>query len=86
LYLAPLYQKKIALGRQGFPWNVHLEIDYNYRKGLCPVVEQMHESTLIYTPLMREPLEEIDVDDFVSAIKKVLAQREQLRHEEPRES
>ena len=72
LYLAPLYQKKIALGRQGFPWTMNPGVAYEYRKGLCPVTERMHESELIYTPLMREPLQERDVDDFVAAIRKVL--------------
>jgi dTDP-4-amino-4,6-dideoxygalactose transaminase len=73
LYLAPLYQNKVAMGRKGFPWNVNPTVEYNYRKGICPVVERMYEMELIYTPLMREPLTESDIDDFVAAIKKVLA-------------
>jgi perosamine synthetase len=72
LYLAPLYQKKIAMGRAGFPWNVNAGVEYNYSKGICPVVERMYDQELIYTPLMREPLTESDIDDFVAAIKKVL--------------
>jgi perosamine synthetase len=79
LYLAPLYQKKIAIGAHGFPWNIHPTIDYVYRKGLCPVAERMHEQELIYTPLMREPLQESDIDDFVAAIRKVLQHKEALR-------
>lgn len=73
LYLAPLYQRMIAMGRAGFPWNTNAGVDYDYRKGICPVVERMYEQELIYTPLMREPLTEGDIDDFVAAIKKVLA-------------
>jgi perosamine synthetase len=73
LYLAPLYQKKIALGRNGFPWSMNPSVDYNYSKGICPIVENFHDETLIYTPLMREPLVEADIDDFVTAIGKVLA-------------
>lgn len=73
LYLAPLYQKKISMGRKGFPWSVNEGVEYNYSKGICPVVERMYDRELIYTPLMREPLAECDVDDFVAAIKKVLA-------------
>ena len=72
LYLAPLYQKKIAIGRTGFPWSANLGVEYNYSKGNCPVVERMYDHELIYTPLMREPLTESDIDDFVAAIKKVL--------------
>jgi perosamine synthetase len=73
LYLAQLYQNKIALGRNGFPWNLNPGVEYNYSKGICPVVERMYDLELIYTPLMREPLTESDIDDFVNAIEKVLA-------------
>ena len=78
LYLAPLYQKKIAMGSTGFPWNINAGVEYNYSKGICPVVESMYDQKLIYTPLMREPLTETDIDDFVAAIKKVLANSGEL--------
>ena len=64
---------RAALGRAGFPWNANAGVEYNYSKGICPVVERMYDYELIYTPLMREPLTESDIDDFVAAIKKVLA-------------
>lgn len=80
LYQAPLYQKKIAFGPQGFPWTMHPAVDYDYRKGLCPVVERMHETELIYTPLIREPLQKSDIDDFITAIKKVIHNRADLAH------
>jgi dTDP-4-amino-4,6-dideoxygalactose transaminase len=78
LYLAPMYQQKIAIGRAGFPWSVNADVEYDYSKGICPIVERMHYHELIYTPLMREPLTESDIDDFVSAIKKVLANAHEL--------
>jgi len=43
------------------------------------VVERMYEEELIYTPLMREPLLESDIDDFVAAIKKVLLNKAELQ-------
>jgi dTDP-4-amino-4,6-dideoxygalactose transaminase len=82
LYLAPLYQKKIGIGACGFPWTVHPSVRYDYHKGLCPVAEHLHEHELIYTPLMREPLEESDVDDFLGAIRKVMSRKEALRAQE----
>jgi perosamine synthetase len=78
LYLAPLYQRKIALGSKGFPWTQNPDVQYDYGKGLCPVVERMHEQELIYTPLMREPLAEADIDQFIAAIRKVLDHRAEL--------
>lgn len=78
LYLAPLYQKKIALGSKGFPWTCNPEVDYQYAKGLCPVVERMHEEEMIFTPIIREPLEERDIDDVIRAIRKVWQYRDEL--------
>jgi dTDP-4-amino-4,6-dideoxygalactose transaminase len=79
LYLAPLYQKKIAIGSKGFPWTENPDVHYDYSRGICPVVERMHFEELIYTPLMREPLSEADIDDFVAAIRKVLSQPQALQ-------
>lgn len=79
LYLAPMYQKKIAFGAKGFPWSVNPDVDYNYQKGICPVVERMFDEELIFTPLMREPLLESDIDDFVAAIEKVLSNKAELQ-------
>jgi len=79
LYLAPMYQQKIAIGSKGFPWTVNPDVNYDYSKGSCPVVERMHEEELIYTPLMREPLTEADIDDFIGAIRKVLQHRAEVQ-------
>lgn len=76
LYLAPMYQRKVALGRQGFPWNLHPEVDYRYEPGLCPVAERMRNEELLLTPLVREPLTERDMDDLAAAMAKVLGQRQ----------
>jgi perosamine synthetase len=72
LYLSPMYQKQIALGSKGFPWSQNKGITYNYAKGLCPVVEQLHEESMIFTPLIREPLQESDIDDALAALRKVV--------------
>lgn len=79
LYLAPMYQKKIALGSKGFPWTINAGVKYDYSKGSCPVVERMHYQEMIYTPLIREPLMESDIDDLIAIIKKVLANKDQLK-------
>lgn len=78
LYLAPLYQKKIALGGKGFPWTMQPDVDYRYAKGLCPVTERMHEQEMLLPTVIREPLTTADVDDFVAAIRKVLAHKDEL--------
>ncbi len=79
LYLAPLYQKKIALGSKGFPWTMNPDVHYDYAKGLCPTVERIHEHEMIFTPLIREPLEASDIDDVVNAIEKVMRNKDALK-------
>ncbi len=78
LYLAPMYQRKIAIGRTGFPWSINEDISYSYSSGDCPVAERMYFQEMIYTPLVREPLIESDIDDFLLAIRKVLANASEL--------
>jgi dTDP-4-amino-4,6-dideoxygalactose transaminase len=72
LYLNPIYQRQIAIGKKGFPFTMNKDVIYNYNKGLCPVAENLYENELILSPLLREPLSLKDVDDIVLAIKKVL--------------
>ncbi len=84
LYLAPVYQRRIALVRSGFPFNLSTGVDY--RKGLCPVTERAYEHTLLVTPLVREPLTERDIDDFADAIEKVLAHAGEIRAVDASES
>jgi len=79
LYLAPLYRHKKAMGSRGFPWSLHPDVKYDYREGLCPVVEDLYKRTLLLTPLIREPLSERDIDDFADAIEKVIDNAAQLR-------
>lgn len=78
LYLAPVYQQKIALGSKGFPWSCNPSVVYSYARGSCPIVERMHDETLIFTPLIREPLVESDINDALSAIRKVLTHKGEI--------
>ena len=40
LYLLPLFQERIAIGAEGFPFSLS---NRTYPKGLCPVAERLHE-------------------------------------------
>ena len=72
LYLNKIYQHQIAIGNQGFPFNFNKEVNYDYSKGICPVVEKLYTEQMIITPLVRDPLSESEIDDLITAIKKVL--------------
>ena len=72
LYLNPIYQKQIAIGKKGFPFNVNSGISYQYPKGLCPVTEKLYEKELLLSPLVREGMAMEDIKDFADAIEKVI--------------
>ncbi len=78
LYLNPIYQRKIALGRRGFPFNANPGVTYEYPKGLCPVAERLHEKELLLCPLLHEAISVADINDFADAVAKVLAEKKQL--------
>ena len=78
LYLNKIYQKKIAIGNEGFPFSFNNNINYDYSIGICPVVEKLYEEQMMISPLIRDPLNFSDMDDFIKAIKKVLKYSEQI--------
>lgn len=69
LYLLPMYQEKIAFGKDGYPFS--LSSNTNYDKGLCPVTEDMHYNKLISNELTRPGMKKKDLDDVVAAFEKV---------------
>lgn len=76
LYRLPLFRERIAIGRNGFPFNLS---DVRYRDGLCPITEALHERELIgFEPCAYE-LDDSDIDQLIAAIHKVHAARDQLR-------
>jgi perosamine synthetase len=79
LYLNIIYQKQIAIGKHGFPFNQNPDIKYNYSKGICPVVERLYEKGLLYSPLIREPLSINDMKDFADSFEKVVTNIEELK-------
>ncbi len=79
LYLEPLFQKRIAIGRDGFPFNSpYYKGSVSYEKGVCPVTERMHDKELIIHELMRPGMSKYDLDDVVRAFHKIYENREEL--------
>ncbi len=76
LYLLPLFQKRVAIGRDGFPFNL---TNRTYQKGLCPVAERMHESELFYYLVCSYDADDAQVGQIVDAFHKVYENRAQLR-------
>jgi perosamine synthetase len=68
VYRLPLFQRRIAIGRDGFPFT---QSNRSYPDGLCPVVEAMHETHLLqFQPVSWEADDE-QVDMMIEAIRKV---------------
>lgn len=79
LYKSRIYQEQIAMGKNGFPFNVNAPVEYLYPDGLCPVTEDCYENSLLLTGLIRDPLTIKDIDDLSDAICKVLESSEEIR-------
>lgn len=71
LYMRDVFQRKIAIGKDGFPWSgfTHGK-SRSYTKGLCPIVENI-EPKVITHENMRPPMTKEDMDDFIQAFHKV---------------
>jgi perosamine synthetase len=80
LYLAPLYRQKIAYGLSGCPWTCEkYGGTVDYAPGLCPTAEKMHNGMLITHDLMRPGFTHKDLNDVVTAFRKVWHHRQELR-------
>lgn len=80
LHLLPMYQKKMAYGSSGFPWTsdiCHREVDY--KKGICPVAENLHDSNFLVLAMCLNEYADRDVDLVVAAFQKVWAQLDALK-------
>lgn len=75
LYLQPLYQERIAFGKDGFPFN---QSNVKYDKGLCPITESMYFEKLFTNEFIRPPMTKKDLDDVVKAFEKVWENRKKL--------
>lgn len=72
IHLLPLYQRKIAYGSMGFPWTADIcRRDVDYSKGICPVAEQLNDSTYLGFGMCVYDLAEDDIDLIISAFHKV---------------
>ena len=80
VHLLPMFQRKMAYGSNGFPWSADIcKRDVDYRKGICPVAEELHANTYMALAMCLHDLSNGDVDLIVSAFKKVWKGMEDLR-------
>jgi dTDP-4-amino-4,6-dideoxygalactose transaminase len=80
IHLLPMYQKKIAYGSNGFPWTSDIcNRDVNYSKGICPVAEELNDSTYLGFGMCVYDLSNEDIDLIIKAFKKVWSNIEEIK-------
>lgn len=79
IHLLPIFQKKIAYGKAGFPWSAFPSRNANgYERGICPVAEELHSETFMQLAMCFYDLTFSDVDAISDAFEKVWSQLEDL--------
>ena len=76
LYLLPVFQNRVAIGREGWPFTL---TQRTYGKGLCPVAERLHEVELMGFDCCCQKITDLDLDGLIAAFRKVHAGRDQLK-------
>lgn len=80
IYMEPVYQQRIAFGRDGFPFTYPgYRGAVSYDRGICPVTERMYEHELLLTAICHSNTSRADLDDFVDAVRKVYDNLAELR-------
>ncbi len=75
LYRLPLFQKRIAIGRDGWPFTLS---NRTYRDGLCSVVERLHaDEALLFEPCAYA-VDAASTQRLCEALRKVHRQRHEL--------
>jgi dTDP-4-amino-4,6-dideoxygalactose transaminase len=72
LHMLPMFQEKIAYGSNGFPWTSDIcKRDVSYKKGICPVAEELHYKSFIAFEMCHNDMSETDVKLIIAAFHKV---------------
>jgi perosamine synthetase len=75
LYLLPTFQRRIAIGPEGFPFTLS---NITYPEGLCPVVERLYKSEILEYFICSYDPTDTQVEQIITAFRKVYAERKTL--------
>ena len=70
LHLLPVFQKKIAFGLRKFPWSMNRN-KINYKKGICPIAEKLHDKELILLEVCMFELNKKDIKFIYNSFNSV---------------
>ena len=81
IHLLPMFRNKIAYGTRGFPWNSpYNESTVEYKPGLCPIAEELHNKTFFGLNWCMFQYPPKDVESIIEAFQKVWRNLDQLRN------
>lgn len=75
LYLLPLFQKRQAIGRNGYPFSLS---ERAYGKGLCPDAERLYEREIFGFETCAYDVSEPEAEQLCEALQKVYGARHEL--------
>tara|TARA_B100000963_G_scaffold362041_1_gene402476 strand:+ start:1979 stop:3205 length:1227 start_codon:yes stop_codon:yes gene_type:complete len=75
LHLLPLFKKKIAYGKNNFPWSyTKSRKNVKYYKGMCPVAEKYHDKEFISFGILNKSFNKKDIEFIIRKFKYVWKQ------------
>lgn len=77
IHLLPMYQKKIAYGKEGYPW-ASTASEVSYDKGICPVAEELHDKYYMALPICSFEYSAKEVAQVIEAFRKVWGNMDRL--------
>lgn len=79
-HLLPIFQRKIAYGSDGFPWNSsEYKGNVKYDKGICPVAEKLHDELFISFGVSLYDWSNQDIELTIKAFQKIWKNLRKLR-------
>lgn len=82
LYFLPIYQKKIAHGSRGFPWNAaNYKGNVSYQEGICPVAEDLTKQSFLAVGMSVYHYSKADIDRIIEAFNKVWNHLDELQEQ-----
>jgi len=81
MYAYPMYLKKIAFGKGGFPFSA--SSGRTYKKGDCPVAEELLSKRFLWFYHVHRPLGDAEMDQVIAAFKKVFGALDKLKDFDP---
>jgi perosamine synthetase len=80
IYFEPMFQRKIAFGKEGYPFKSPLyKGNVSYEPGICPVSEYLHFNEFLTTDICKFPNSEKEIYEFVAAVGKITNNVDQLK-------